>query len=135
MTENRTGRPLRRSPVPMFWLIAKHENGQVEMLTIDTGGEGTLPVFSFAEEAEAFLSLGAPGTGWQAKETTAGELVSVLYGPCVGARRVALDPLPEVGGEAMIGLVCLSRERFVRNLIGEHGLSDPCQNLLRMGGP
>ena len=61
-----------------------------------------------------FLGLGHAGfDGWQARETTAGELLSVLYGPCAGVERVALDPLPEMLVERTIGLVSLSRERFV----------------------
>ena len=100
----------------MFWLIARHNNAQLELLTIDAGGEKALPVFSFEEEAEAFLILGVLGTHWRIRETTPGELVSVLYGPCAGVGRVALDPLPELGGEAMVGLVSLSRERFCKNL-------------------
>ena len=61
-----------------------------------------------------------------------GELVSVLYGPCAGVKKVALDPLPpEVGGEEMIGLVSLSRERFVMGLTDEHEPTH--QSLPRVG--
>ena len=100
----------------MFWLIARHNNAQLELLTIDAGGEKALPVFSFEEEAEAFLNLGVLRTHWWIRETTPRELVSMLYGPCAGVGRVALDPLPELGGEAIVGLVSLSRERFCKNL-------------------
>ena len=105
------------SPLSL-WLLSKHKSGLIEVvLTIETGGEEeALPVFSFEEEAEAFLSLGALGTHWGIRETTPGELVSMLYGPCAGVGRVALDPLPELGGEAIVGLVSLSRERFCKNV-------------------
>lgn len=63
-----------------------------------------------------FLSLGSPGAGWRVKETTAGELTGILLGPCAGIRFVALDPLPELVGRGMIGLVNLRRERFVKRL-------------------
>ena len=46
-------------------------------------------------------------------ESTAGELISVLYGSCGSVKRVALDPLPEMLLERTVGLVSLSRERFV----------------------
>ena len=116
MARNGSGPQSRRCLDPMFWLIARHNNAQLELLTIDAGGEKALPVFSFEEEAEAFLSLGALGANWGIRETTPGELVSMLYGPCAGVGRVALDPLPELGGEAIVGLVSLSRERFCKNV-------------------
>ena len=56
-------------------------------------GEEALPVFSFEDKAKMFLELGALD-GWRVRVTTAGELTSVLFGPCVGVCRVALDPLP-----------------------------------------
>ena len=66
-----------------------------------------------------FLRLGQAGfDGWQARETTAGELTSVLYGLCAGVERVALDPLPDMLVERTIGLVSLSRERFVDFVLG-----------------
>ena len=103
-----------------LWLITKHENGRMVVLTIEHGSDGeTLPIFSHEEEAEIFLRLGAPGIDWEARETTAEELISVLCGPCAEVKKVALDPLPVVGGEMMIDLVSLGRENFVRSLVGE----------------
>jgi hypothetical protein len=89
----------------------------MDVLTLDPGGDReALPVFSFEEEAETFLQLEMPGMGWLATRTTAGELVSLLHGPCAGVERVALDPLPTVCGETMVDLVSLGRENFLRNL-------------------
>ena len=103
-----------------LWLIAKHENGRMVVLTIERGSDGeTLPIFSHEEEAEIFLRLGAAGMGWEVRETTGEELISVLHGSCADVKKVALDPLPVVGGEMMIDLVSLGRENFVRNLVGE----------------
>jgi hypothetical protein len=112
----------------LLWLISKHENGRMEVFTIhfDSGSE-TLPIFIHEEEAETFLWLGSPGAGWRARETTAGELVSLLYGPCAGVVKVALDPLPLFGNKAMCGLVSLLREDFVRNLINERGPRASCR--------
>lgn len=111
-----------------LWLIAKHENGRTEVFTIHPGSDGkTLPIFSHEEEAEMFLWLGSPGAGWRARETTAGELVSLLCGPCADVGKVALDPLPLFGDEAMAGLVSLPREDFMRNLIDEREPRIPCR--------
>ena len=123
MTGNGAGRQPRRSLDPTFWLLTRQDNSQVEVLTIDAGDQRALPVFSFEEEAEVFLSLQTTEMYWWIRETTPGELVSVLYGPCAGVGQVALDPLPEPGGEVIVGLVCLSRERFCRQLVGEYELS------------
>ena len=110
-----------RRPVLSYWLIAKNENGQIEILTaLLAGGGEALPIFSYEQEAELFLAFQAAGSGWQLKESTAGELVSVLCGPCASATEVSLDPLPEMVTEGTLGLVNLSRKRFV-NLVLTRG--------------
>ena len=117
------GRTARRRPL---WLIVKHHNDRMAVLTVSAGGDSeALPVFSFEEEAEMFLQFGVSKTGWQVRETTAGELVSVLYGPCAGVEKVALDPPPEIVGKAMVGLMSLSRKDFARTLVSEFTPSGP----------
>lgn len=102
-------------PGSTYWLITRNDNGRLEVLTTGlASGEEAVPVFSHEEEAGMFFGLGQVGFGgWQARESTAGELISALYGPCARVERVALDPLPEMVAERTVGLVSLSRERFV----------------------
>lgn len=110
-------KPTRPPPSGVVhWLISKDENGRAEMLTIDFGGEEMLPVFSFREEAEMFLSLGTMGGGWSLRRATAGELASTLMGPCTYINFVALDPMPEIARRGTAGLVGISRERFMHRL-------------------
>ncbi len=132
-----------------LWLIVKHENSRMAVLTVDDCGGETLPVFSYEEEAEAYLWLaGQAEVGWRARKTTAGELISVLYGPCAGAKKVALDPLPAVGGATMVERVSLGRERFMQSLMnrreslairrsplrtGVSAGSDPSESLAKKG--
>jgi hypothetical protein len=97
-------------------LVVRRCTRGLEVLTIDGNGE-VLPVFGFKEEAEMFLRLGVSGTGWRVRETTRGELVSVLYAPCRDVRLVALDPLPEMAFESTVGFVSLGREAFVEVLL------------------
>lgn len=115
---------LRRSARTRFWLIIKHENGQMSVLVLNSDGsqEEILPVFSFEKEAEIFLRSEAPRTeGWRVRESTLGELVLVLLGVCAGVARVALDPPPvKAGGEAMVGLLSLSRAKFLLGLMDEY---------------
>jgi hypothetical protein len=91
---------------------------RIEVLTIRTGGEQeTLPVFSSEEEAEITLRFGGVTGGWQARESGAGELVSVLSGPCAGVKKVALDPSPDIVVEGAVGLVSLLRESFIDQIM------------------
>lgn len=103
-----------------LWLVVRHNNSSLEVLTTNIGTNGeALLVFSFEEEAELFLRYGASGRGWRVRETTAGELVSVLYGPCLDVGKVALDPPPEIAGEATIDLVSVDRKDFVQRLLSD----------------
>jgi hypothetical protein len=104
--------PLARRPASRFWLVAKDGACPMEILTVDYGDYEALPVFSHEEEAELFLCLGAIGDGWRVRESSAGEVVSLLFGPCVGVDSVALDPSPLMAPE-MMGLVRVGRDRFL----------------------
>jgi hypothetical protein len=100
----------------------------MEVLTTNLarGGEA-LPVFSFEEEANMFLRLGALGDDWRARETAGGELVSVLCGPCAGVDRVVLDPVPLPGSlvEGLKGLLSTGREAFMRSLLNPRWFRPP----------
>lgn len=103
-----------RRPVLSYWLIAKNENGRMEVFTaLLAGGGEALPIFSYEQEAELFLAFQAAGSSWRVRESTAGELISVLCGLCASATEVSLDPWPEMFAEGALRLVNLSRERFV----------------------
>jgi len=108
---------------PAYWLIAKHENGRMRALVTGARSDDqALPVFSFEEEARLFLWLENPGTDWRARKTTAGEIISVLHGPCLGVNKVALDPLPRIFGEEIDSLVSLRDDDFARILVGQERL-------------
>jgi hypothetical protein len=127
--EEKKGRMINKSRALMrrpLWIITSYQNNRMEVLTIDSDveGGGYLAIFSFEEEAEAFLGLLGDGEekrkGWQSEQTKAGELVSVLLGPsCVEVKRVALDPLPLPQGRAMLPLVSVNRETFLQYLSEE----------------
>jgi hypothetical protein len=102
-----------------FWLIVTRSHGRMEVLTIDAGGETVLPLFSFQEEGEFFLSLEAAEADWWPRETTTGELVSLLLGLCARVDKVALDPLPGLEERGIVELVSTGRRHFVRHLMGE----------------
>jgi hypothetical protein len=117
LNESRT---LTRRPL---WVITSYENNRMDLYTIypDLDG-GFLAVFSFEEEAEAFLWLlgdEEKQQGWHSEQTTAGGLVSVLLGPYADMKQVALDPLPLPVGRAMLPLVSINRDPFLQYLLEE----------------
>jgi hypothetical protein len=115
MLDARAGRPR--------WLITKYDHSKMNALTVHLGADGeALAVFGFEEEAEMFVHLrhAALEEGWRVRQTSVGELVSVLYGPCSNAKKIVLDPLPGVvGGEELIGFLSMWRTDFLRVLLGE----------------
>jgi hypothetical protein len=127
MEKDRPRRTAERTPRQppnsvSYWLIAEKRNDMIEVLTIPKGDElETLPVFSSEEEAEIFLRFGGVPGGWRTRENGAGELASVLSGPCAGVKNVALDPSPEMVVEGTLGLVSLLRGTFMNLILARRG--------------
>jgi hypothetical protein len=119
----------RRAGTQRYWVIAKNAKNrfsQLELLTVDLDGTGeALPVFSFEEEAEMFLWLQTTEDGREVRETTPGQLVSILYGPCADVGRVMLDPLPEIGASMQNSLLGMDRNDFVESVMGARSLDTP----------
>ena len=105
-----------------WWLVVRSGNCQLEeLLTLERDGQegSVLPVFSFEEEAEMFCWLDELGDGWEVRQSSPGELTSLLYGLCAGVKNVLLDPLPrKVAGGSTLGLVSVDRKEFVDRLLG-----------------
>ena len=115
------GKGLGQRPL---WTITSNQTSQLDVLTADPDEDGGfLPVFSFEEEAQTFLALleddEKKKTKWSIRQTSPGELISVLLGPCGHARWVALDPLPSLTfvARAMLPLLRVKRELFVQYLM------------------
>jgi hypothetical protein len=109
------------------WLITKLTPSRMDIFATHLCGDGkALPVFSFEEEAEMFLDLrlAASKDGWRVRQTSVGELVSILYGPCSDTKKVVLDPVPELGREELVDLLSIPRNAFLRLLLGEEAPSN-----------
>src|ERR671916_734043 len=105
-----------------YWLITMHAASKIDVLTVRVESSGeALAIFSFEEEARMFLDLrlAASEEGWCVRQTSVGEIVSVLYGPCSDAKKVVLDPVPEVGRKELVGLLNMHRNDFLRFLLGD----------------
>src|SRR5918993_3283710 len=124
-TETARGVP-QRAGTQRYWVIAKDSKdgfGQLDLLTVDLDGTGeALPVFSFEQEAEMFLWLQTTEDGREVRETTPGQLVSILYGPCAHVGRVILDPLPEIRASMQNSLLGMDRNDFVESVMGARSL-------------
>ena len=128
MTEGKKARPgtwpPSWRPASRWWLLVKDGGSGAEVLVVGHGDEQALPVFSGEGEAEMFVWLGgAFEDGWRVRESSAGELLSILYGPCAGVGSVALDPSPGIDAE-MLDLNCVSRGRFVGRILGAPRVRD-----------
>ncbi len=105
-----------------LWLITRDITSRMDIFTTHLCNDRkALVVFSFEEEAQMFLDfrLAMSGGGWRVRQTSVGELVSVLYGPCSDTRKVVLDPVPEAGREELVELLSMHRDDFLRFLLGE----------------
>ena len=103
-----------------MWLIARYRTGGMEVLrTSLPGGEEALPVFSFEDEAGMFLDLRALRDGWRVRETTAGELTSVLFG--AGVDLVVLDPLPGPFADVLMDLASMGRRAVMELYLKTRG--------------
>jgi hypothetical protein len=109
----------RGSASTVRYLIARREGTRLEVLTLcaQAGGEA-LPVFETEGTALAFLRSGGLGGGWRVRESTAGELVSLLMGHLPRVELVVLDPALGVVAEDAEQLSA-SKKEFVEALMGE----------------
>ncbi len=104
------------------WLITKHITSRMDVFTTHLCGDRkALAVFSFEEEAQMFLDLclAVSQDEWRVRQTSVGELVSVLYGPCSDTKKVVLDPVPEIRREKITELLSMNRKDYLRFLLGE----------------
>jgi len=127
---NETARGVsRRAGTQRYWVIAKDAKDgfdRPDLLAVDLDGTGqALPIFSFEEEAEMFLWLQTTEDGREVRETTPGQLVSILYGPCADVGRVMLDPLPEIGARMQNSLLGMDRNDFAESVMGARSLDTP----------
>src|SRR5215212_3703710 len=108
-----------------FWIVLDGSGPLVPLRIVLPDGREALALFSGEDEARMFCSLReeAAEADSHPRETSVGEVISLLYCPLTAARHVALDPLPGILGSRLLGLITLDRERFARSFadIGTQG--------------
>ena len=110
-----------------LWLITKHITSRMDVFNTHLCGDRkALAVFSFEEEAQMFLDLclAVSEDEWRVRQTSVGELVSVLYGPCSDIKKVVMDPVPELDREELVDLLSMHRNDFLQFLLGEEAPSN-----------
>ena len=81
-------------------------------------GTEALALFSGEEEARMYCHFCEKGASANIRQTTTGEVISLLYCPWCAAKHVALDPFPEILGGRLLELLTLSREDFALRFAG-----------------
>jgi hypothetical protein len=105
----------RLDRVYAFWVVLEGSTWTLPFTVSLPDGREAIALFSGEQEARMFRHFSEQGAKVNVRETTAGEVLSLLYGPRSVARHVALDPLPEVLGGGLLELLALDRERFVQS--------------------
>jgi hypothetical protein len=121
VSEGMQQREVSAPRIDTFWVVLLEESG-LPLLPLRVAlpcGREALALFSGEDEAEMFCSLREVEADPHLRETSIGEVISLLYCPLTAARHVALDPLPGIlGSRLLLGLITLDRERFARSFAG-----------------
>ena len=105
------------------YLIARRETHRLEPLTLAAKPTGeALLVFCTERAARDFLRRGGFGGDWWVRESSTGELVSLLFGHLT-VDRVALDP---PSGLTTPELPSTGKKEFIAALMGESLASSMC---------
>lgn len=114
--------PLVEYALPLRYLIVSQKDDRLTPLTLgDTPRGRSLPVFDTRRAAREYLRL-VGLVGWRVRESTVGELVSLLLGPLTGVERVLVGPSPDP--DVLVGDV--GRKEYVAALLGEPLLAGAC---------
>lgn len=100
-------------------LIVRHENNQFNLLTLPTREGEVLPVFSTELAALAFLRLSDFEADWHVRESTAGELISLLMGHMEDADLVTVDPPSTITTGELEGIELADKRDFISSLMRE----------------
>lgn len=75
------------------YLIVCNDDNRLKLFTTSTDSEESLPVFDSELAARTFLRFNRCGAEWHVRESTAGELISLLMGHVADVKQVTLNPL------------------------------------------
>ncbi len=118
MSEN--GHWLDGHSIFVQYLIVRNDNNRLNLLTLPTESGDSLPVFGSEISAHAFLrSSRFRQEGWHVRETTAGELISLLMGHIADVDLITMNPPPgDTNGDAVESEIIHKRD-FIGSLMQE----------------
>jgi hypothetical protein len=112
-------RARRTRTVHAFWMVLEGSPQALPLTVFLPDGKEALALFSGEEEAMMFCHFCEKGASANLRQTTTGEVISLLYCPWCAAKHVALDPFPEIlGGRLLLGVLRLEREEFALRFAG-----------------
>jgi hypothetical protein len=113
-------RARRTKTVHVFWMVVEGSSQALPLMVFLSDGTKAMALFSGEEEAMMFCHFCEEGASTNIRQTTTGEVISLLYCPWCAAKHVALDPFPEIllGSRLLLGLLTLSRADFARRFGG-----------------
>lgn len=77
---------------PVWYMISRRERNRLEVLTVPLADEEVLPIFATKRAARHFLQSGDLEGGWRIRESTAGELISLLLSRLADVDRISVYP-------------------------------------------
>ena len=105
-----------------FWVVLEGGTWTSPLTVSSPEDRAAIALFSGEEEAKMFCHFGRKGAKGCVRVTSAGGVLSLLYGPWSVTRHVALDPFPEVlGSRRLLEPLTLDWERFARGFAGGAG--------------
>lgn len=105
--------------LPVWYLISRYENNRLKVLAIPSMSSGEIvPIFRDGRSAHDFLLRGGFDPEWRIRESTAGELTSLLLTCLAGVGQVALDPPAVVETAGDMDPERISKEEFIVALMG-----------------
>ncbi|HET7479911.1 MAG TPA: hypothetical protein VFJ72_10410 [Rubrobacteraceae bacterium] len=105
--------------VAVWYLISRCEHNRLDILTVfPRDDEETVPVFGTRRMAEEFLRDGGFEQGWRVRESTAGELISLLLSCLVDLNSVSMDPSPDLAFTGTAPSKRATRREFIAALMG-----------------
>lgn len=101
------------------YLIVRNVNNRINLLTTHTDNGESLPVFSSELAARSFLRFNQCGPEWHVRESTAGELISLLMGHIADVDLVSPNPPPgDTNGETVMPKAINKRD-YIGSLMRE----------------
>lgn len=93
-TSSENGHWIEGHSIFVRYLIVNHENNRLNLLTLPTRDGYSLPVFGSEFAARAFLRSEVEDEQWEIRESTAGELISLLMGHIADVELISPNPSP-----------------------------------------